>query len=616
MRRIISLTLTVIIIISCMPHIVYAQRSIAQEEVLAQELKELGLFRGVSDTDFDLDRAPSRVEALVMLIRVLGKESEVTSGVWRHPFTDVPDWANKYVGYAYSNGLTNGQSTTEFGNGDANAAMFITFVLRALGYSDANGADFVWNDPFALARMVGILPETVNIEEFWRADVVLVAHASLAAYLKGSNQTLAQKLIASGVFTQAKFNLFYGTSDGTSPIQQPTVTELTAEQIYAYCSPAVFYIEVYDGAGKVVSSGSGFFVDDQGTAVTNYHVIDGASFIKAQMSDNGEIYDIVGIYDYSLENDWAVVKVNCTGNKFLTIGDSSTIVGASTVYTIGSPLGLQNTISQGLVSNPKRVEDGVTYIQISAAISHGSSGGALLNKYGQVIGITSAGYTEGQNLNLAIPMSALDGYSANKLTSFEFLRLSGVVDATVDINSRQEVAFSLLKTFILNNYQSTSESLGMCYTEAVRTKDGKNLYSIFYDAEEDSITLNVTHEYSKESRYNFFAAFKKDTKLLWFFGYYLSAYDGNKYVSVAEGFGDIYIFAFNKSSVLKFTDKYEGGDEEDLILDQKIAAAMLCEGLDFMNLIFQKHLSAFGNYSVEDFGYTSYDANAVPDITS
>lgn len=67
--------------------------------VKAAALKQLGLFKGVSETDFDLDRAPSRTEALIMLIRMLGKESEALSGSWRHPFTDVDSWADKYIGY-------------------------------------------------------------------------------------------------------------------------------------------------------------------------------------------------------------------------------------------------------------------------------------------------------------------------------------------------------------------------------------------------------------------------------------------------------------------------------------------------------------------------------------
>ena len=151
MKRLISALLIAFMFLACVSMTISAQRDLSGEEVFAQELKELGLFRGVSEPDFALGRAPTRVEALVMLIRVLGKENEVTEGVWRHPFTDVPKWADKYVGYSYSNALTNGQSQTEFGTGNANAAMYITFVLRALGFSDKNGEDFVWNNPFTLA---------------------------------------------------------------------------------------------------------------------------------------------------------------------------------------------------------------------------------------------------------------------------------------------------------------------------------------------------------------------------------------------------------------------------------------------------------------------------------
>lgn len=201
------------------------------------------------------------------------------------------------------------------------------------------------------------------------------------------------------------------------PIQNSYGTELTSEQIYSKCSSAVFYIEIYNAAGYAVSSGSGFFIDGNGTAVTNYHVIDEAATAKIQLADSGAIYDITGIYDYDKTNDWAVIKVNCSGNSYLTVGSPETVTGGSKIYTIGSPQGLQNTISDGIISNTARVEDGVTYIQITAPISSGSSGGALINKYGEVIGITSAQYTNGQNLNFAIPMSALSGFSTSKLIS-------------------------------------------------------------------------------------------------------------------------------------------------------------------------------------------------------
>jgi hypothetical protein len=179
-------------------------------EGLASDLKALRLFRGVSDTDFDLNRAPTRVEALVMLVRILGKEDEALNGEWSHPFTDVPEWAGSYVGYAYQTGLTNGSSATEFGTGPASAAMYLTFILRALGYSDAGGEDFTWDNPFILAYYVGILPGCVDVDAFLRADVVSVSYAALdGVYLKDGSTSLAGKLVASGVFTQGEYDAVF-----------------------------------------------------------------------------------------------------------------------------------------------------------------------------------------------------------------------------------------------------------------------------------------------------------------------------------------------------------------------------------------------------------------------
>ena len=92
-KKILSMLLCFTLIICIIPQNTYAQssRDTSFEEELATDLKALGLFKGVSDTNFDLNREPTRVEALVMLIRILGKESEALSNNYRHPFTDVPD---------------------------------------------------------------------------------------------------------------------------------------------------------------------------------------------------------------------------------------------------------------------------------------------------------------------------------------------------------------------------------------------------------------------------------------------------------------------------------------------------------------------------------------------
>lgn len=109
---------------------------------MATALKELGLFRGVSDTDFALEREMTRVEAMVMLLRVMGCEADALADNLKNPFEDTPKWADAYLGYAYGHKLTYGISETQFGTGNAGAAAFLTLMLRALGYSDTNEADF------------------------------------------------------------------------------------------------------------------------------------------------------------------------------------------------------------------------------------------------------------------------------------------------------------------------------------------------------------------------------------------------------------------------------------------------------------------------------------------
>lgn len=420
MKRFISSVLVAVIILCCFPTSIYSQaRSFSKEEIYASELKELGLFRGVSETNFDLERAPTRVEALVMLIRVLGKEAEALENTFEHPFTDVPGWADNYIGYAYSNGLTNGQSETLFGTGDASSSMYLTFVLRALGYTDTDGKDFRWDDPFTLAKETGLLTKKIDTNNFLRADVVTISHNALDAYLKGSSVTLASKLIEAGVFTKETFDTVYNSHK--NPISTEPLPEggLSSEQIYEKCSSAVFFIAVYDKHKNLSKTGSGFFIDDDGTAVTNYHVIEDSYYAFIQLSDTEEVFEILGVYDYSKENDWAVIKVDCTDNEYLDIGDTSAISGGVDVCAIGSPLGLQNTISEGIISNPSRIISGTTYLQTNAAISQGSSGGALLDKNGHVIGITSAGLSEGQNLNLALPITYIDNFTRQRVISLK-----------------------------------------------------------------------------------------------------------------------------------------------------------------------------------------------------
>ena len=197
MRKWISCFLALVLLISLsLP--VFAAESEAQEA--AQTLHSLGLFQGTR-TDaagkpaFDLERAPSRAEAVTMLVRLLGKEREALAGDWNTPFTDVADWAKPYVGYAYANGLTAGVSQTRFGGENSvTAAQFLTFALRALGYE--SGKDFSWDSTWTLSDDIGLSEGRydANAKRFTRGDAAIVSLAALRTQQKGGGKTLLQAI--------------------------------------------------------------------------------------------------------------------------------------------------------------------------------------------------------------------------------------------------------------------------------------------------------------------------------------------------------------------------------------------------------------------------------------
>lgn len=218
MKKVLSVLLCILMCISVAP-VAHAEnsRDLSSETALASQLKTLGLFQGGGDTgdgttDFALNRAPSKTEALVMLIRAIGKGTEAEAYPKTHHFSDVPTWADGYVSYAYDKGLTKGVSDTKFGaKNAASAEVYLTFMLRALGYSEGKEKDFSWDAPWALASYCGILPTQVSWTNFLRADVVTVTSAALYADIKGTQTTLGEQLESQGVFTKEQFNKAFPT---------------------------------------------------------------------------------------------------------------------------------------------------------------------------------------------------------------------------------------------------------------------------------------------------------------------------------------------------------------------------------------------------------------------
>lgn len=175
----------------------------------AQKLDDLGLFEGVGGTgstpNYDLNRSPTRAEAVTMLVRLLGKEKEAQNSSYSAPFTDVADWAKPYVNYAYKNGLTNGTSATTFsGWTSVKPTEYLTFVLRALGYT--SGTDFQWNSAWTLTDKLGITQGQYNANTtgFNRGNVASISFDALSASKKNTTTPLYQSLINAGVFTEAQ----------------------------------------------------------------------------------------------------------------------------------------------------------------------------------------------------------------------------------------------------------------------------------------------------------------------------------------------------------------------------------------------------------------------------
>jgi len=177
--------------------------------------------------------------------------------------------------------------------------------------------------------------------------------------------------------------------------------QLTTAQIAKLAIPATVTILNLDARGDTVSLGSGFLVSEDGTIVTNFHVMTGAASAIVILAD-GQRYTRVSALDGDKDVDIAIVKIPGAGLPFLKTTTALPAVG-SKVVVVGSPLGLEATVTDGVVSG-RRVTDGRELLQMSAAISHGSSGGPVINDRGEVVAISTLFLAKGQSLNFAVPV--------------------------------------------------------------------------------------------------------------------------------------------------------------------------------------------------------------------
>ena len=188
--------------------------------------------------------------------------------------------------------------------------------------------------------------------------------------------------------------------------------------------PSVVAIVTFDARGEKLSKGSGFFISSE-RIVTNRHVIDGA--FKAEIHTvNGNSYNVRGVLAVDGAGDIALLQIDIGPNMVnpLIITRTSPQEGES-VVVVGNPLGLEGSVSNGIVSAVRDIPNFGRIIQITAPISSGSSGSPVINMQGQVIGVATLQLTDGQSLNFAVPSDRVAGLQASALRT-----LSEVVSAT------------------------------------------------------------------------------------------------------------------------------------------------------------------------------------------
>ena len=221
-------------------------------------------------------------------------------------------------------------------------------------------------------------------------------------------------LISTGVFAWKSSNLHL-------PLITNGQKVLSNTEIVADVKPATVYIETTEG------SGSGMIIDSEGYILTNAHVVEGVSTAKVKLSD-GQLYsaEVKGRDEII---DVAILKISGENFPFVKFGNSDEIAQGNNVYTLGFPFGLEGDVSfkEGTIS--RRISDGdTTYLETSAEIHPGNSGGPLVNHFGEVVGINSAGFGEeiegvtiGETIKLAIPINVVKGLISDLKNGREIL---------------------------------------------------------------------------------------------------------------------------------------------------------------------------------------------------
>lgn len=402
-KRIFSLFCVLTLLAGTLPAAAALQGEAARA---ADSLATLGLLEASASGDYGLDAPATRAQAVVLLVNMAGAAQDAGQDSWISGFTDVPDWARAEISYAARQGWATGTAPTEFKPDRAvTANAWFSFLLRMLGYSDKSG-DFAVSDAAVFAQQIGLAARTYS-GALSRGELYQSAADALTFPYKDSGATVIGRLVERIPSVRPAANAL-GLLD----------TVLTARQVADRLTAAVFRMSFYEKEKQVeenkpTSNSSGFFISADGLAVTNYHSIEDAVHGTATLS-TGETFPVENVVYYDPEIDIAVLKISQTTTtgkstsafKYLEMVGTGDVRPGDRVYSLGNPLGGGLAVSEGVVSATEREVSGYAWpcVMNTADISKGSSGGALMNVYGQVIAVTTGAFAQGNSMYLGVPV--------------------------------------------------------------------------------------------------------------------------------------------------------------------------------------------------------------------
>ncbi len=272
---------------------------------------------------------------------------------------------------------------------------------------------------------------------------------------------------------------YTGTEDEWLAEVYEFLSKMSTEELYAHASARTVFLVCQNYLGNKVSCGSGFFIDEDGTIVTAYHVIDGVAKVKAYTEDGTE-YEVVSVLGYDDARDLAILKISSeTPFKYFEL-ETENITAGESVYSFGAPLGLAGSFSSGVIAcpvleNTASSTESFKEIQYTAPVSPGSSGGPIFNAYGKVLGAVTYGLTDGNSLSFATCVSELEKVDTSIPTTVKELY--------------ETKYFYLIKAF--DNLYIETEDFSDDKLSAYTIKNGDTIYGTNSSNDGDAFSITI-----------------------------------------------------------------------------------------------------------------------------